>query len=733
MKPHYILKICIFLFCLFVHGQKEDKTLRKNTIDNLNKSVKYFNSFNVEKSLKHARIALDGAYKLKDHSLTAKSYNIIAVNFDEFGEVSKSIVYFKKFLEYAELAKNDTLMDWANNNLGNVYYHKIKDYKTSVSYYLKGLSYSNKINDRFEALFSELNLCAAYFKLKEFDKGLQCIKNTQTTVKETRDIQPKVAYNTLYGIYYSYKGNAVLAESYFKEAEKICLANDIEIIRADLAELYLTMYEHFERNNKFEKALIYFKKNIELLEQLHNKERKQSFAKAANQIEFKELEKQINVIESEKNKQSKDLKNSRIITLLFALILLFLILLLYSQYKNIRYREQKNKELSQANQELKEAKEKAEIASNLKTQFVSTISHELRTPLYGVVGITDILIDEHKELAQNQHLNALKFSAKYLLSLVNDLLQMNKIEENKVELEKVPFHLQYELNEIVESLQFIAIRNSNKLHYEIDTQIPKMLVGDKLRLSQIFINLVSNALKFTKNGTVFVKATLLEKTEETCKIKFYVIDTGAGISKENQHKIFDKFVQLDRKSGDYQGTGLGLSIVKKLLELFNSKIELESELNQGTTFHFDISFEIDKNFQNNPTNIDEMPVKINSNYKILVVEDNKINRIVTKKILDSGNIESVIVEDGYVALDILDYENFDAILMDINMPLIDGYETTKMIRKKGIKTPVIALTAYDRSEILEKVNLSGMNEVLMKPFEVQNLYRILNKYNTQQN
>ena len=128
-----------------------------------------------------------------------------------------------------------------------------------------------------------------------------------------------------------------------------------------------------------------------------------------------------------------------------------------------------------------------------------------------------------------------------------------------------------------------------------------------------------------------------------------------------------------------------------------------------------------------------MPVKINSNYKILVVEDNKINRIVTKKILDSGNIESVIVEDGYVALDILDYENFDAILMDINMPLIDGYETTKMIRKKGIKTPVIALTAYDRSEILEKVNLSGMNEVLMKPFEVQNLYRILNKYNTQQN
>ena len=275
-----------------------------------------------------------------------------------------------------------------------------------------------------------------------------------------------------------------------------------------------------------------------------------------------------------------------------------LLLLLFSLYKNNAFREKTFTELKDAYAELQLAKEKAEEASQLKTQFVSTISHELRTPLYGVVGITNIILDEHKELAHSPHLNSLKFSARYLLSLVNDLLQINKIEENKITLEHMIFNIPDEISTIVDSLEFIAIKNNNKLQTELDPAIPEFLIGDKLRLSQVFMNLVSNALKFTKDGTVKVSAKLDRIEGSQCFIHFAVADTGVGIAPEDQKKIFEKFVQIERKEGDYQGTGLGLSIVQRLVELFGSTIELESELGKGTTFSFTMGFEADESKRN---------------------------------------------------------------------------------------------------------------------------------------
>jgi len=243
------------------------------------------------------------------------------------------------------------------------------------------------------------------------------------------------------------------------------------------------------------------------------------------------------------------------------------------------------------NDDLKIAKEKAEEVSSLKSQFVSTISHELRTPLYGVVGITNILSEENKELEDSPHLKALKFSAQYLLALVNDILQINKIEEKRVVLEHVPFTIQEEIQTIIHSLQFIANNNGNSIFVEVDSRIPKCLLGDKLRLSQIIMNLVGNALKFTKNGNVIIKVNLIDVKDNLNYIEFQVIDNGIGIEKEDLDKIYEKFVQVGRKADDYQGTGLGLSIVKNLIGLFGSKIEVESKINHGTSFKFTIAFE----------------------------------------------------------------------------------------------------------------------------------------------
>ena len=419
------------------------------------------------------------------------------------------------------------------------------------------------------------------------------------------------------------------------------------------------------------------------------------------------------------------LQESNLIVILFVIILIILLLLVYLLYKNYLFRDKTYTELKEAYAELQFAKERAEEASQLKTQFVATVSHELRTPLYGVIGITNIILDEHKELVNSPHLNSLKFSARYLLALVNDLLQINKIEDNKVILESMIFNIPDEINSILDSLEFIALKNNNKLSFKLDPNIPEFLIGDKLRLAQVFMNLVSNALKFTKNGVVEVSAQLDYVAGTYYYIHFSVADTGVGIAPDDQQKIFEKFVQIERKEADYQGTGLGLSIVKRLVELFGSSIVLESEVGKGTTFSFTIGFEADESKRNIIINNIDVDLSTNQLYHILVVEDNKINQVVTKKILENNHFKCTILDDGYAAIDALEKEHYDIVLMDINMPIINGFETTQLIRKKGIQIPIVALTAFDKQEIIEQALSVGINDIIIKPFEATKLFQVI--------
>ncbi len=447
--------------------------------------------------------------------------------------------------------------------------------------------------------------------------------------------------------------------------------------------------------------------------------------KTATKIELKKYNIELKKIERESQIHKENIKESKLLVVFFIIILIVLLFLLLILYKNIKLREKANQELQLANKALIEAKEEAEEATRLKSQFVSTITHELRTPLYGVIGITNIILDEHKELGNSAHLKSLKFSAKYLLSLVNDILQINKIEENRIVLENLIFNLLDEITTIKNSVEYIADKNNDKFTVQIDTAIPEFLIGDKLRLSQIIMNLVSNALKFTKNGEVILSADLKRVEDKTYFVEFKVRDTGIGIAKEDQEKIFDKFVQIERKDEDYQGTGLGLSIVSRLVSLFDSEIHLESEENIGTTFYFTIGFEYDEEKSQQIINNIEVDLSDNLLYNILVVEDNKINQMVTKKIIQNSNMTCTIVDDGFAAMMVLEREQFDLILMYINMPLINGFETTRKIRKKNIKIPVIALTAFDKQEVIEEALAAGMNDIMVKPFEPSKLFQVI--------
>ena len=723
-------KVLFLLLVLFFSEKsfsQEEQLSTKSIKEWLSKSGNYFLELENDKSLQFANKALDAALKLEESNLAAKSYNLIGLNFNEFSNQNKAIEYFKKGLDYADKTENDTIKAWLSNNLANTYSYNKIDYNQAIKYYKKGLFFSKKFNNEYEITFTKLDMVTAYFSMRDYEGGIVYLNEVKKYVDAKGEVEAKITLNSLYADYFNFKLEDKKAEEYYLKTLFYCSKNDIEFIKTNVLNTYKDVSSFYSRKKDFVKAYGFLVKHDSLQDLIYNEERLKTVSLEENAIERTETKWKIEQIETEREIQKEKLQNTRIIVFLFFIIFMVLFILLFALIINIKKKTKLYKSLQFANKELIIAKEKAEEASNLKSQFISTISHELRTPLYGVIGITDIITDEHKELKNSKHLKALTFSAKYLLALVNDILKVYKIEEQKVVLENVIFNLEDELETIVDSLQIIAHKTENELLFEVDKKIPEFLFGDKIRLSQILINLISNSLKFTKKGTVKITAHIAETTSAGAVIKFQIMDNGIGIPLEYQDKIFDKFVQIQRVEDDYQGTGLGLTIVKKLVELFKGKIELESTENIGTTFTVVLPFEFGIEKSKEIINLTDVNFSNFSNYKILIVEDNKINQVVTKTLLEKHKFICTIVDDGYEAIELLKTETFDAILMDINMPKINGFETSKIIRKTDLKTPIIAVTAFDKSEIEERLIDAQINDVIVKPFEPAKLFQIVCK------
>jgi signal transduction histidine kinase/CheY-like chemotaxis protein len=723
-------KILVFLLLSFMlstfssYSFAQTKIPSKAEIRAIEKlSVKYLYAENFERSLESARQSLHYATIIKDNYLIAASYNIIAANFDELSEYDKAILFYRKGLYYANKTDNNKIKNWINNNLGNVYCFEKKQYENGIKYYKKSLEYSQKSADTSQIVFTKLNITWAYFDINQFEEGFPYLEYLNKYLPKYGNESIKVDFNMLNGMYCSHKGENNKAENYFLIAIKLGTSGDE---KSDLSYAHQEYSKFLMKKGDYKKAYENLAIYNKITEEIYNNEILKKANVAGINLQLDEYKREIDKIETEKELQFQSLRKSRIIVILFIMVFLVLLMLLFSLFKNYNFKKRANHELTITNEELIIAKDKAEEASYAKTQFVSTISHELRTPLYGVIGITNMLLDEHKELAKSPHLSSLKFSARYLLSLVNDILQINKIEENRIVLENLTFNVSDEIKMVKNALSFISQSHNNKISVQVDPEIPEYLIGDKLRLAQVLMNLVSNALKFTKNGEVIISANLVKVENNLHHIEFQISDNGIGIDAADQEKIFEKFVQLGRKDNDYQGTGLGLSIVKRLLGLFNSEITLESQVGVGTTFIFTIAFEYDPEKTNEIINNIRVDLSSGQIFKVLVVEDNKINQTITKKIIEKNNCSCFIVDDGYQALDVLEKDVFDVILMDINMPLISGFETTRKIRLKGIQTPIIALTAFAKDEITEEAIDAGMNDIMVKPFEPLKLFQVIN-------
>nr|WP_315208133.1 response regulator [uncultured Flavobacterium sp.] len=723
---YHLRIVLLLLFGLNYLGNNsiaQTRTYSKKEITKLtDEASRYLKEANFEKSLDISKLALGSSINANDLYSTAISYITIAANYAEMAEFDKAIFFYNKSLSYADKTSNDTLKKRINNNLGNIYCFEKKQYEKGINFYENSLKYSQKLADTNQVFMTKLNIAWAYFDIGLFEKGFPSLEFINKYNKKYGDETNAVAVNMLNGMYYSYKGNHNKATSSFVNAIKF---GNEGIEKSDLSFSYLEYSKYLLKKGDYKNAYENLARYNIITDELYNEEKIKKANLAGINLELDEYKREIDKIETEKDAQLQSLRKSKVIVLLFAVVFFFLLLLLYILFKNNNFKKKTNAELSQTNIELLVAKEKAEEASILKSQFVSTISHELRTPLYGVVGITNMLLDEHKELAHSPHLSSLKFSARYLLSLVNDILQINKIEDNRIILESLTFNISDEINMIKSSLSFIAKTNDNVVHVNVDPNIPEYLIGDKLRLSQIIMNLVSNALKFTKKGEVSINVNLVKVEEKSYFLEFQIQDNGIGIHAADQEKIFDKFVQVSRKETDYQGTGLGLSIVKQLLGLFDSDISLESTIGKGTSFKFVIAFEFNPERTTEIINNIQVDMSSTQIVNVLVVEDNHINQVITRKTIEKNNYKCSVVDNGYAALEILEKENFDVILMDINMPLINGFETTRKIRLKGIGIPIVALTAFDKAEITEEALSAGINDIIIKPFDSIKLFEII--------
>ncbi len=372
-------------------------------------------------------------------------------------------------------------------------------------------------------------------------------------------------------------------------------------------------------------------------------------------------------------------------------------------------------------EELTDAKDLAEKSLKEKTRFLSIMSHEIRTPANAVVGLSHLLLEKGVPDSIKRDVQILHYSAQNMKALIDNILYYNSLEMGKVDMNLRPFDIRKFCHNAVESFVLEAAKKNINLHFEFDDRIPQFVQGDYEKLVLVLNNLLSNAIKFTRKGDVFLWVKMSHIDEHKCYILFKVADTGIGISSSKIKEIFNVFSQLDSKiTRSYDGMGLGLSISRKLLGLMGSSLHVDSQESVGTTFYFEVGLGVTNEVKDDEQRfIETHDLK---GIQILLVEDNKLNVLVAKKILNNMNGNVDVAKDGVEGLRMASAKNYDIILMDLHMPVMDGSETTRRIREKDKRIPVIAFTADAFEEARNRAKEVGMNDFISKPFDPVLLY-----------
>ncbi len=734
------LTILIFAFFIFLQpsisfGQDifsqedililQEKELTEEEINSyLPLVLELFNDSNYEKLIQVTPYLIKNAQRLDKQALTARLRSALGNAFIQVDNIHGAEDLFIESLEASKKANDTYGIVSSYINLGNTFFEK--EPQRAISYFKKALELGQEVTDKTVVQF------VAYNNLAELHTTIGQAQEAQPYLDQAKALLELHDFNgrkqNFESTVYYVQGAIHLLENKPQEAVT-AIKKSIEIggekqddnykIRnyknLMLAYEALGMYREINEVRKVYDALVEKRYKADKIKQEKNATSRFNLNKYKQELRASELENDLATQMAQKNNLL--LKT----TLAIGVILLILIgSLLYGRTK----RNKLLRNLRAKNRQYLKAKKKSQKLASSNTKFLSTISHELRTPLYGIIGLSSVFLEDPALKSHKDDLKSLKFSADYLLALVNDILSLNKYDSKEGErIQMSNFSLDRLIHHIGQNLEFINKKNNNVFHSIIAPEIPNTLYGDKTKISQVLMNLMSNASKFTEDGSITIKATLIKQVGKVNRILFEVKDTGQGIPEEEQANIFNEFAQVENLPTQ-EGTGLGLPIVNKILKILGSKLSLESSPNKGSNFYFEIDLEtgseehIEAPFE--ISGYDKLKGK-----KILIVDDNKINQVVTKKVLEQYDIDNNTASNGLEAVSMVQENTYDFILMDINMPVMNGIDASVAIREFNTTTPIIALTATNYNNGNNELAKHGINDSILKPYKTEKLLALL--------
>ncbi len=684
----------------------------KNRIGSLYLSLEKYN-----KALSKHIDALQMAKKINDKKAEADALNYIGIIFYHLASYHDALIYYNKALEIL-IELNDSIgISHIYNNLGEVH-KKLGHYDEALELHRKSLEI-NTTNNFVNGIAVSYNNIAEVYELQyNFEFAIVYYKNALSLREELGDRIGIIESTTKLARVYRKISKLKKAKSLLNKS--LIIADNTTPLNL-LSEINKELSLTYEMEGNSKSAFKFYKVYSALEDSLEGKRYNNELYEMRINLDNKNKDAQIRKLEEEKRIEQKALirQKARTVYAYIALfIVLILILLIFWQYK-LR---------AKAMIKLSEQKERAEQADRAKSVFLANMSHEIRSPMNAIIGFSDILIQKLQSSTELEYLGYIKQSGNSLLSLIDDIIDIAKIEAGQLKLRKEPFGLNILMNELLVSFQTI-VQQLKHDNISIRINIPEHsdeigLNSDEMRLKQVLTNFLSNAVKFTDEGVIEFGYQLLPNNE----ILFYTKDTGIGISKEQQDVIFKRFGQVeDTYTRNYKGTGLGLAISQSIINLLGGEIWVDSEPEKGSNFYFKIPADIIQN-----KNEDNDLVQYNhfnwANKQILIVEDDEMSAKLLSSILSDTSIKILFAKNGDEAIQLVQKQNIDLVLMDIQLPKLNGFEASRMIKsiKKGL--PVIAVSAYAMQAEIDKSKEYECDEFISKPFDINHLLNKMDEY-----